>query len=131
VAAWLTPLGNTIHEIGVIPNVEVTLHPALSEEFFTFENEEVFIVDTVSPAVQDLQLSLDFMGYTVDRTDGYFSVATETAYNQFLSDLGETPDGQLTKDRLAAVQAAVIRTWYLEKDTKDLQLLAALDLIHD
>jgi carboxyl-terminal processing protease len=131
VAAWLTPLGNTIHEIGVIPDVEVTLHPALSEEFFTFENDEVFIVDTVSPAVQDLQLSLDFMGYTVDRTDGYFSVATETALNQFLSDLGETPDGQLTKDRLATVQAAVIRTWYLEKDTKDLQLLAALDLIHD
>ena len=130
-AAWLTPLGNTIHDIGVVPDVEVTLHPALSEEFFTFENDEIFAVDSVSPAVQDLQLSLDFLGYTVDRTDGYYSVATETAYNQLLTALGETADGQLTKDRLAIVQAAVIRTWYLEKDTKDLQLLAALDRIHD
>lgn len=130
-AAWLTPLGNTIHEIGVVPDVEVTLHPALTEEFFEFENDEVFQVDSVSLAVQDLQLSLDFLGYAIDRTDGYFSVATETAYNQLLSELGEVADGQLTKARLATVQAAVIRTWYLNKDTKDLQLLAALDLIHD
>ena len=130
-AAWLTPLGNTIHEIGVVPDVEVSLHPALSEAFFTFENEEVFSLDSVSPAVQDLQLSLDFMGYSVDRTDGYFSEATLSAYNQFLTDLDESADGQLTKDRLATVQAAVIRTWYLEKDTKDLQLLAALERIDD
>ncbi len=130
-AAWLTPLGNTIHEIGVVPDIEVSLHPALSEEFYEFVDDEVFQVDSVSPAVQDLQLSLDFLGYTVDRTDGYYSVATQTAYNLLLTDLGEPADGQLTKDRLAAVQAAVIRTWYLQKDTKDLQLLAALEAIHD
>lgn len=130
-AAWLSPSGKSIQGVGVVPDIEVSLHPVLTTEFYEFTGAESFLPDSVSDAVKDAQLCLDFMGYSVDRMDGYYSVQTETALNQFKLDMGMTADSVLDKEVLSTLQSAMIKTWYLEKDTKDTQMLKALELMNE
>jgi carboxyl-terminal processing protease len=130
-AAWLSPNGNSIQGVGVVPNVDISLHPVLTHSFYEFTGDESFAPDSVSSAVKDAQLCLDFMGYAVDRTDGYYSVATETAVNAFKTEMGLTADGILNKDVLSSLQAAMVRTWYLNKTTKDTQMNKALELMNE
>ena len=130
-AAWLSPNGKSIQGVGVVPNVEVSLHPVLTHSFYEFTGDETFAPDSVSPAVKDAQLCLDFMGYAVDRTDGYYSVITEKAVNKFKLEMGMTADGILNKEVLSSLQSAMIRTWYLNKAAKDLQMIKALELMNE
>jgi carboxyl-terminal processing protease len=130
-AAWLTPSGKWIHKVGVIPDIDVALHPVLTTTFYTFTGDETFAPDSVSDAVKDAQLCLDFMGYTVDRRDGYYSAQTEVALNTFKTEMGMTADGILTKDVLASLQSAMIKTWHFNKDVKDLQMIKALEVINE
>ncbi|NTW96329.1 MAG: peptidase, partial [Erysipelotrichaceae bacterium] len=130
-AAWLTPSGKWIHKVGVIPDIDVALHPVLTTTFYTFTGDETFAPDSVSDAVKDAQLCLDFMGYTVDRMDGYYSAQTEVALNTFKTEMGMTADGILTKDVLASLQSAMIKIWHFNKDVKDLQMIKALEVINE
>lgn len=130
-AAWLTPSGKSIHEVGVIPDIDVALHPVLTTEFYTFIEEESFALDSVSDAIKDAQLCLDFMGYPVDRMDGYFSAQTEIALNTFKTEMGMEADGILTKDVFSSLQSAMIKIWHFNKDTKDLQMIRALEVINE
>jgi carboxyl-terminal processing protease len=130
-AAWLTPSGKSIHEVGVIPDIDVALHPVLTTEFYTFIEEESFALDSVSDAIKDARLCLDFMGYPVDRMDGYFSAQTEIALNTFKTEMGMEADGILTKDVFSSLQSAMIKIWHFNKDTKDLQMIRALEVINE
>jgi len=129
--AWLSPNGNSIQGVGVQPNVASTLHPVLTTSFYEFTGTETFAPDSVSDAVKDAQLCLDFMGYTVDRMDGYYSAQTEIALNAFKTKMNMPADGILTKDVLSSLHSAMISTWYLNKDTKDLQMIKALELMNE
>jgi carboxyl-terminal processing protease len=71
------------------------------------------------------------MGYPVDRLDGYYSAQTEIALNTFKTEMGLAADGILNKEVLASLQSAMIKTWYLNKDTKDLQMIKALEVINE
>ncbi len=130
-AAWLSPSGKSIHKVGVIPNIDVDLHPVLTTSFYKFIDDESFAPDSVSDAVKDMQLCLDFMGYPVDRMDGYYSAQTQISLNVFKTDMGMSADGVLNKAVLAALQSAMIKTWYFNKDTKDLQLIKALEFMNE
>ncbi|KAF0225691.1 MAG: carboxyl-terminal processing protease [Erysipelotrichaceae bacterium] len=130
-AAWLSPSGKSIHGIGVVPDIDVSLHPVLTTSFYEFEGNETFALDTVSEATKDAQLCLDFIGYAVDRTDGYFSVATQTALNLYKTEMGFTADGILTKEVLASLQSTMIKTWHFNKDVKDLQMIKALEIMNE
>jgi carboxyl-terminal processing protease len=71
------------------------------------------------------------MGYPVDRMDGYFSAQTEIALNTFKTEMGMEADGILTKDVFSSLQSAMIKIWHFNKDTKDLQMIRALEVINE
>lgn len=129
-AAWLSPSGKSIQSVGVKPDFDVSLHPVLTTQFYEFVDEETFLPDSVSDAVKDAQLCLDFMGYSVDRMDGYYSVATETALNSFKTATGLTADSILSKEVLTALQSAMVKTWYTQQAAKDTQMQKALEIIN-
>jgi len=131
VAQWLTPHGETIHKIGITPDVVVTQHPVMSRSFTELTESEAYALDQVHPSVMDVQLALDFLGYSVDRMDGYFSQSTQAAILKFQEDSKVNPDGLVTKALQDSLKSEVVRIWHIEKDSKDLQLLKALELLNE
>jgi carboxyl-terminal processing protease len=129
-AAWLSPSGKSIQDVGVKPDFDVSLHPVLTTQFYEFVADESFLPDSVSEAIKDAQLCLDFMGYSVDRQDGYYSAATETALNSFKTSIGLEADSILSKAVLSSLQSAMVKTWYTQQATKDTQMIKALELIN-
>lgn len=131
VAEWLTPNGNHINGVGISPDVEVDLHPVMHEIFTELTEEEAYGVDTVDDSVQDAQLALDFLGYNVDRTDGYFSTQTLSALEAYIRDYKLEDEPIINKQLLDKLRSEVVRIWNVEKSEKDVQLKKALELIND
>lgn len=131
VAEWLTPNGNHINGVGINPDVVVDLHPVMYEIFTQLTEEEAYGIDTVDESVQDAQLALDFLGYSVDRTDGYFSSKTLSALEAYIRDYKLEDEPIINKVLLDKLRSEVVRIWNVEKSEKDVQLKKALELIND
>lgn len=131
VAEWLTPNGNHINGVGINPDVEVDLHPVMHEIFTQLTEDESYGFDTVDESVQDAQLALDFLGYNVDRTDGYFSSKTLSALEAYIRDYKLDDEPVINKVLLDKLRSEVVRIWNVEKSEKDVQLKKALELIND
>ena len=131
VAEWLTPNGNHINGVGINPDVVVDLHPVMHEIFTQLTEEEAYGIDTVDESVQDAQLALDFLGYSVDRTDGYFSSKTLSALEAYIRDYKLEDEPIINKVLLDKLRSEVVRIWNVEKSEKDVQLKKALELIND
>ncbi len=131
VAEWLTPNGNHINGVGINPDVVVDLHPVMHEIFTQLTEDEAYGIDTVDESVQDAQLALDFLGYNVDRTDGYFSSKTLSALEAYIRDYKLENEPIINKVLLDKLRSEVVRIWNVEKSEKDVQLKKALELIND
>lgn len=131
VAEWLTPNGNHINGVGINPDVVVDLHPVMNEIFTQLTEDEAYGIDTVDESVQDAQLALDFLGYNVDRTDGYFSSKTLSALEAYIRDYKLENEPIINKVLLDKLRSEVVRIWNVEKSEKDVQLKKALELIND
>ena len=131
VAEWLTPNGNHINGVGINPDVVVDLHPVMNEIFTQLTEDEAYGIDTVDESVQDAQLALDFLGYNVDRTDGYFSSKTLSALEAYIRDYKLEDEPIINKVLLDKLRSEVVRIWNVEKSEKDVQLKKALELIND
>ena len=131
VAEWLTPNGNHINGVGINPDVVVDLHPVMHEPFSELSDDEAYGYDTVHESVKDAQLALDFLGYKVDRTDGYFSSKTLSALESYIKDYKLEDESVINKVLLDKLKSEVVRIWNLEKLEKDVQLKKALEFIND
>lgn len=131
VAEWLTPNGNHINGLGISPDIEVDLHPVMHEIFTQLTDEEAYGYDSVDESVQDAQLALDFLGYKIDRTDGYFSAKTLDALKAYISDYKLEDEPMINRVLLDKLRSEVVRVWNVDKSNKDIQLKKALELIND
>ena len=126
---WKSGNGVSIHKKGITPDYIVELHPALSTSYLAIPEEEKILPDSVSAKVLSMQLILDFMGYDVDRTDGYFSVATEEALKKFQADYGLEATGILDKRTGDTLDSRMTYTWHMNKAKYDTQMQKALELV--
>jgi carboxyl-terminal processing protease len=74
-------------------------------------------------------LMLDFLGYDVDRVDGYFSQMTKSSLIAFQKDRQLEVTGVLDEKCASSLNSAVVRSWQLETEKYDTQMNYALDLI--
>lgn len=130
-AEWLTPSGEKIHGVGIKPDVEIALHDILTHGFAEFEEDKTYSYDTVGIPVQVVQSSLDFLGYDIKRFDGYFDEATEVAMKSFEKDLKMKESGVITLEVYEAIMSKVIREWTANKNTYDVQLHKAIEILGD
>lgn len=131
VAEWLTPNGNHINGVGITPDEVVSLHPVMHEVFSELTENESYAFDSVHESIRDTQLALDFLGYEVDRTDGYFSSQTLSALQTYINDYKLDTEPIINKPLIDRLRSEVVRIWNVEKNEKDIQLLKALELIND
>ena len=125
---WKSGNGVSIHKVGITPDYIVELHPALSTSYLSIPEDQQILPDTVGAKVMSMQLILDFMGYDVDRTDGYFSPATETALKKFQADYGLEATGILDKKTGDVLDSRMTYTWHTNRAKYDTQMQKALEL---
>lgn len=130
VAEWLTPNGNKIHEVGITPDLVVEQHPVMSRPFTDLADDEAYEIDQVHSSIQDAQMALDFLDYTLDRQDGYFSSSTLDAIKAYQSEHSMDPNGLVSKELLDSLKSEVVRIWHIQNETKDYQRIEALKVIH-
>jgi len=121
---WLSPSGVWVNGTGITPDVEVKLHDILSTSYVEMGEDETYAQDSVSESVKGAQMALAFLGYSVDRQDGYFSAATAAALQQFETDQNLTADGILDAKTYDALISRVVYVWNTDT-SKDLQLQKA------
>ena len=128
-AQWLSSEGNSIQDVGITPDVEVSLHPFFTTTRQLMSEEDFVNVDTVSDFVMIAQMALDFLDYNPGRMDGYFSTQTLDALNAYASDFSLESVDKLTPTIYRSLYTQVYREWYTNKRQLDPQLLKALELL--
>jgi carboxyl-terminal processing protease len=128
-AKWVSPDGTWVNGTGITPDIEVKLHAAMYETFAGMSEDETYQYDSVSDAVKDAQLCLDYLSYAPGRTDGYFSSATTDALKKFQNDHSLTSDGILNKTTYEALESAVVMDWNTST-VHDLQLQKAQEVLN-
>lgn len=128
VAEWLTPTGKSINLKGITPDVEVQNADAISYAFTPEDTTNE--VDSVGANVKYAQMYLEFLGYTIDRKDGYFSNATLTALNQYEKDNGLSINGVINQDILTAMNEKCVQEYTLNIEKYDIQLAKAIEVSH-
>lgn len=124
---WLSPNGVWINGEGIKPDEEVFLHDVLYETFYVMSEQEQYEYDDVSNYVKVCQLALDYLGYDVDRFDGYFDESFLEALNEFKTDNNLESDGILDKDTYSLIYS---KTSIASIDpAKDSQMLRAIELL--
>lgn len=126
---WISPNDVWVNKQGITPDVEVHVPEGISRVYYGMEDEESYQSDQVAEAVKDVQIALDYLGYSVDRKDGYFSLSTEEALKQFAADNTLSYEGKLTKELHEAVVSALIMNWSTTKE-HDTQLAKAREILN-
>lgn len=127
IAEWLTPNKEKINKVGIKPDYEVTLDEAMN--YAASGDEATYTVDQVGAGIKDMQVYLRFLGYPVDRADGYFSQATLSAVKQFQKDNGLEENGKITPELISSAISAASRKWHDQIDTLDTQMNKALEVV--
>lgn len=130
-AEWLTPSGESINGVGVKPDVEVELDEAMGALATDLPEGESYALDSVSEYTASAQKFLKFLGYEVDRTDGYFSAETDAALRQFQADDGFEADGVLDQEMNEQLISQVLREWDLHPEIHDAQYIKAMEVVHE
>lgn len=125
-AQWLTPKNNKIDGVGITPDYLVDL-PLAARVGIVVEGE--FAVDSVSEECMIAQIYLQFLGYDVDRSDGYFSEKTLAALNAFERDMKIDIGKVINQTNMEALMNARTDKWLHERNTLDTQFLKAMEVI--
>lgn len=128
---WTSPNNTSINGEGISPDKEVKLDDLFYEVIYKFTNEDdTYTFDSVSNYVRIAQLELNYLGYSVDRSDGYFDTSTLNALNKFKSDNNLSVDGVLDNDTYEALYSKAI-SLYSNDESKDVQMNKAKELINE
>ena len=79
---WYSPNGVSIDKVGISPDVEVKM-PDIYYAYYVENFDESYEFDSVSDSVKICQMALEYLGYNVKRTDGYFDESFKEALIDF------------------------------------------------
>lgn len=123
---WLLPNGAWINKKGIMPN-QVVRQPSYFE-VVPLSKKSTLKYDMVSNDVKNLQMMLDGLGYSVDRTDGYYSHQTVTAVKHFQEKHKLPVTGEVDSKTAEQIESDIIDK--IENPKNDLQLQAAIQYLN-
>lgn len=126
---WYSPNGESINNVGIKPDVEVKLDDIAYEYYSKLDDDENYKYDSVNESVRISEMALKFLGYNINRTDGYFDESFELALNEYKANNNMDMDGTLDNDTYQAIMSSVVLG--LADASKDYQMLKAIDLLKD
>ena len=124
---WYSPNGVSIHKTGIKPDIEVKLDDIAYEYYIEMGEDETFEYDSVGEQVKTSEMALEFMGYKVDRKDGYFDRSFETALIQYKNDKNLEANGVLDQKTYNTIMADIVSS--LSNKEKDYQFMKAIELM--
>ena len=124
---WTSPDGLSFNKEGIVPDVEVKLDEVLTTGIYTLEEGKTLEYDDVDTVIKTAQMGLKYLGYDLDRTDGYFDKSFEEAVKLFQESIGHRADGILDKETVDSIYNSIIYTFNSDY-TKDAQLYKAIEL---
>lgn len=127
---WLSPQGVWIDYVGIKPDIEVFLGDIMYETYYLMDEDEEYKFDSVSGFVQIASEALDFLGYSVNRTDGYFDRSIERAIINFQASKGFPETGALDAQTYESLITNVLKEWAMNPE-KDVQMLRAIEFINE
>src|SRR5690606_31043970 len=112
--------------VGVEPTVEVDQ----PEYFYTnpVQIEEPLVYDNTGTNVENIQLMLKGLDYTIERTDGYFDKVTEDAVKEFQEDNDLEVSGKVDQETAGMMEAKIIEK--IRSGEDDVQLDKALEVLY-
>lgn len=129
-AQWLTTNGNAINGTGIVPDIEVD-NESVYRNDVTIPEEESYTYDSVSTYTVLAQTMLDYLGYPVDREDGYFSKKTQEALMNYEKDHELEVDGILDNNTYQSLVASNFRQWFANREATDLQMKTAMEWVNE
>lgn len=128
-AKWMTPHGNSIDKVGIVPDVEIKLHDIFYTPYVEMKVDEKVYFDQVGEAVFYLQEALNYIGVHNGRVDGYFDNTTLQSLNKFQSEYNLKTGNYIEQDTLKVAYSAVVSKWAYDKKTDDIQLNKAIEVV--
>lgn len=125
---WTSPNGTSINKEGVKPDYEVFLDDILNQNVYSLDETKVYEYDSVSQFVMVSQMGLKYLGYEVDRTDGYFDESFLKALKEYKLNNDLEVNEVLDTNTYDAIISSVIRE-YNTNIKKDLQLQKAIEVL--
>lgn len=126
---WYSPNGVSINKVGIVPDVEILRDDIAYEYYIEMGEDESYEYDSISEITRICELSLKFLGYDVDRNDGYFSEKFKAALNSYKVDNGLENMDVLDKTTYESIISNTVLA--LSKPENDNQFLKAIELIKD
>ena len=128
---WLSPNEEWINGVGITPDQIVELPPVLqtTTASFMMEEDESYTLDQVSEHVASAQKALDFLGYPVGRSDGYFDASTAQALRRYQAEHNLEASGVLDAATLQSLVSGVRYRWSMDKSI-DNQLQKAVSILN-
>ena len=124
---WLSPNGVSIHKVGIKPDVEIKQPDLAYELYVEMAEDEKFEYDSVSDVTRLAQMSLDLLGYDIERTDGYFDQSLVVALNQYKVDRGFNNDSVLDSKTYETIVSDVLSS--LNESQNDYQFNKAIEIL--
>lgn len=124
---WLSPEGNWINEVGVEPTIEQSQPDFYYGSPIVIEGEPLQ-VDDAGEQVENAQVLLDGIGYTLGRKDGYFDEKMEKEVKAFQKDQGLKVTGKIDKKTAAAIEREAMEQ--IREGKQDLQKKKALEVLY-
>lgn len=124
-AKWLSPQEKWINGVGITPTYEVFLHPFNYLNFHDIADQR-FKEDEIGEFIYITEQALDFLGYPVERKDGYFDTALTSALKAFAQANDLSYQGVLDKTLYEAILSAAVKeaNFNLQKDSQMQKALA-------
>lgn len=126
---WLSSKGVWVNGVGIEPDTTIELPDILNATIKEMEDDVVYSYDEVNEIVSIAQKALDYLGYDIDRTDGYFSEMTEESVLAFQKDHSLEETGSLDRTTYESIVSTVTLDWSTS-DVHDTQLKYAEEYIH-
>jgi carboxyl-terminal processing protease len=124
---WLSPEGNWIHEDGVAPTVEQKMPDYYYANPVQLEEGNQFEYNDSDPAIENIQLMLEGLGYKPERKDGYFDKNTEQAVKSFQQDNDIAVTGAVDQATAEVIQAKLME--HIRSGEDDFQLDKAIEIL--
>ena len=88
-------------------------------------------IDSVWQACLAVQHYLKFLGYTIERVDGYFDLATQEAIQQFSSEHMAEVQSHISDQLIRVLYSNVRKTWQNHVLDLDPQLIKAFEVVYE
>ena len=126
---WYSPNGVSIHKTGIKPDIEVKLNDIAYDYYVEMKDGEVYRYDTVSDQARVVEKALDYLGYQIDRKDGYFDDVLKASLMKYQEDNGLDVTGLIDVKTYNSIISRVVLE--LNDLKKDVQFIKAVELLQD